>query len=233
MNSTDPSALRNSGGTDRTQQKKSHATAEEQMQNALARVESSRSALIVCLLPDPPERGVPSMDGVGNAGGRQSFGEKLSSRVARNGLLQGSWRTVRTIARRWWIRQPWHSSVDLLTQTLAHEARPLMRRHPLATLAFGAAVGAGLVIAVAVVRPWIWRKIGGKDTPWGNRVGSLLWTQATSAPVQLALAGALAAWLAERGRHKAPSDGASAADARPQPVTTNEHPIAAAASATP
>jgi len=209
MNTTAFSPASSSGRPERLQQRKDQPTADQRMKDALARIESSRSALIVCLSPDPSERRNRPDGGSGDGSTRQSFGQSLAARIDRNGLLKGSWRTVRALVRRWWTRQPWHSSVDLVGQTLAHEARPWMQRHPLATLAVGAAVGAGLVTVLTTFRPWAWRQIGAKGSPWGDRVGSLLWTQATSAPVQMALAGALAAWLADRGNRNAASSSPS------------------------
>lgn len=191
--------------------------ADQRMRQAVARIQASRSALIVCLAPDPPKRRGNTTDGDDESSGSSSgasnraqlsFVETLKARIKRNGLLQGSWRTVRALARRWWTRQSWHSSVDLVVETLAHEARPLMRRHPLATLAVGAALGAGLVALGSAARPWAWHQIRGNGSPWNSRVGKLLWTQFTSAPVQMAVAGALAAWVADQGiRRKTRSDG--------------------------
>jgi len=228
MNDTSKSA---SGSSNRTEQTKNPLAAEQKMRNALLRIGSSRSALIVCLSPDRSERHDGTAGGTGDRSTRQSFGQTLSARIERNGLLQGSWRTVRALVRRWWTRQPWHSSVDLVGQTLAHEARPLMQRHPLATLAVGAAIGAGLVTVAVAIRPWAWRQIGGKGSSWSDRVGGLLWTQVTSAPVQLALAGALAAWLADLGNRRASSSGPSGT-AELHPART-EKSSAASMTATP
>jgi len=191
--------------------------ADQRMRQAVARIEASRSALIVCLAPDPPKQRGNTTDGddesSGSSGGASnraqlSFVETLTARIKRNGLLQGSWRTVRTLARRWWTRQSWHNSVELVVETLAHEAQPFMRRHPLATLAVGAALGAGLVALASAARPWAWHQIRGNGSLLSSRVGRLLWSQFTSAPVQMAVAGALAAWVADQGiRRKTPSDG--------------------------
>jgi hypothetical protein len=197
------------------------------MRRAVARIEASRSALIVCLAPDPPthRRNATGAadDGSGTVGAKPSFVETLMARIERNGLLQGSWSTLRTLSRRWWTRQPWHRSVDLVAETLAHEARPLMRRHPLATLAVGAAIGAGLVAVASAVRPWALHQIRGNGSAWRSRVGNLLWTQISSAPVQLAVAGALAAWVADQGRRRDAEPGKSSRggfDPRGDPSST-------------
>ena len=215
-----------SGGSDPVGQPKQDnpaLSADQRMRQAVARIEMSRAALIVCLAPEPPRRR-GGATGVAGSDAKPSFAETLAARIERNGLLQGSWRTVRTLARRWWTRQPWHSSVDLVGQTLAHQARPLMRRHPLATLAVGAALGAALVAVASAVRPWAWHQIRGRASPWGDRVGSLLWAQLTSAPVQMALAGGLAAWLADQGnRNTRPSNDRSTG-AAPQGAQADASP---------
>ncbi len=205
MNHTHHPASGESTALSPSRQENPEPSASERMNQAVARIEASRSALIVCLSPEPPTRRSTVPGGVGQGGDGPSFVEALMARIERNGLVQGSWRTARTLARRWWTRQPWHRSVDLVGQTLLHQARPLMRRHPMTTLAVGAAVGAGLVAAISVVRPWVWSQLRGKSSPWGDRMGALVWTQLTSAPVQMALAGALATWLADRGKPNTPN----------------------------
>jgi hypothetical protein len=206
---------------------------DQRMRQAVARIEASRHALVVCLAPDPPKRRKGPSGAVGNGADMDpnlSLIDTLKARIERNGLVQGSWRTARTLARRWWTRQSWHSSVELVVDTLAHEARPLIRKHPLATLAVGAAVGAALVAVASAVRPWASRQMRGNgSTSWGGRVGNLLWSQFSSAPIQMAVAGALTAWLADQGiRRKAqtpssdPSGGAA-----PQSNQANGAPGAA------
>jgi hypothetical protein len=192
------------------------ASADQRIAQAVARMDATRSTLIQCLAPEPPEPRHQDDGRTGDPG--RSFAESLAARLQRNGLVQGSWRTLRAVTRRWWGRQPWHHTVELLGQTLVHQARPLVRRHPLATLAVGAALGAGLVAAVSAARPWAWQQARRQIDPLRDRIGSLLWTQLTSAPVQIALAGALAAWLAEQGSRRS---------AQPQTPTNDSHPEAA------
>lgn len=192
-------------------------SADQRVRRAVARIEASRAALVVCLAPDPPKRR-SNATGAANGSGDSSIDrdanlsliDTLKARIERNGLLQGSWRTVRTLARRWWTRQSWHRSVDLVVDTLAHEARPLIRSHPLAALAVGAALGAALVAVASAVRPWAAHQMRGDSSTWSGRVGSLLWSQFNSAPMQMALVGALTAWVADQGiRRKAQSRGPS------------------------
>lgn len=187
----------------RIQQNAKSLPADQRMELAVARIAASRSALIVCLSPNPPESQGAANGNAGGQGAEASFAEMLTLRINRKGLLQGSWLTARTLARRWWNRQPWHSSVELVGQTLAHQARPLMRRNPLATLGVGTALGVVLVMAFKMGRPRVMQHIQQQASPWRDRLSSLLWMQITSAPVQMALAGALAAWLADHGSRSA------------------------------
>jgi hypothetical protein len=75
----------------------------------------------------------------------------------------------------------------------------------------GAALGAALVAVASAVRPWASHRMrGNSSTTWGGRVGNLLWSQFSSAPMQMAVAGALTAWLADQGiRRKAHQSGES------------------------
>jgi hypothetical protein len=159
---------------------------------ALHRLEASRTQLIVHIYPKPPQRQrdakdpsapPPMWDGLAG----------LMTRAERNGFAQAAGRTARALARRWWTRQPWHASVDLVASTLVHEAKPIIRRHPWATLAAGGAAGATLV----VVLPWAMRSLKAQAAPWRNNLGGMLWQQIAQAPVQLALAGALTAWISD------------------------------------
>jgi hypothetical protein len=225
MNGATHPALSRSDVAGRSVQDNQALPADQRRRQALARIEASRSALIVCLAPNAPARHSGTTSVADDRNAIPFFAEALLARIERNGLLQGSWRTVRTLVRRWWTRQSWHSSIDLVGKTLAHQASPLMRRHPLATLAVGAALGAGLVAAASAARPWAWQHIQRHASPWRDRMGSLLWTQLTSAPVQMALAGALAAWLADQGsRNDRP--GAHSADAAPRSAQAEASPRA-------
>lgn len=180
---------------------------EERKAIALARLDASRTQIIQRLFPAPEaeERraGSPSPDLL----------TTLMTRISRNGLGQGVWRTARAVARRWWKRQPWHTPVELIGTTLAREARPLVRRHPWACLAAAAALGS----ALAVARPWIASGLRRQTLPWGDRFGQMIWQQLTQAPVQLALAGAITAWLTDLSRRPAPTPGPRAPSANPSP----------------
>ena len=182
---------------------------------ALQRLEHSRSQLIVHIYPEPEHRrasagktssaSLPLWDGLPG----------LVARAERNGFLNATWRTARALARRWWTRQPWHASVDLVASTLAHEAQPIIRRHPWATLAVGSAAGA----AVVVVLPWATRSLKAQAAPWRNNLGGMLWQQLGQTSVQLALTGALTAWITDLSQRSRNEANTAKASASPEPAT--------------
>lgn len=187
-----------------------NASTAERKQLALQRLEASRSQLIVHIYPAPDQR---KRGGAPPSGSQPVWNGMagLMARAQRNGFVNAAWRTARALGRRWWTRQPWHASVDLVASTLAHEAKPIMRQHPLATLAVGSAAGAALVL----VLPWAARSIKTQAGPWRNNLGGMIWHQLGQAPVQLALTGALTAWIAELGQRSVATTKAPAATEPP------------------
>lgn len=176
-------------------------TAAQRKALALARLDASRTLLIQRLYPAPSERGAHAASGdAGVVGLVASLMNSLMARAQRDGLPRAAWRIARALARRWWIRQPWHASVELVAGTLADEVKPVVRRHPWASLAVAAAVGGALVMA----RPWVAHTLRRQTRDLPHRVGRMLWQQLAQAPVQLALLGALTAWLKDRGQDPSP-----------------------------
>lgn len=177
-------------------------TAAQRKALALARLDASRTQLIQRLYPAPPDRGAAhaAAGDAGVVGLVASLMNALMARAQRDGLPRAAWRTARALARRWWTRQPWHASVELVAGTLADEVRPVVRRHPWASLAAAAAVGGALMMA----RPWVATTLHRQTRDLPHRVGRLLWQQLAQAPVQLALLGALTAWLKDRGEDRSP-----------------------------
>ncbi|OPF62668.1 hypothetical protein [Hydrogenophaga sp. H7] len=176
-------------------------TAAQRKALALARLDASRTLLIQRLYPAPSDRGAHAdSDSAGVVGLVASLMNVLMARAQRDGLPRAAWRTARALARRWWTRQPWHASVELVAGTLADEVKPVVRRHPWASLAVAAAVGGALVMA----RPWVAHTLRRQTRDLPHRVGRMLWQQLAQAPVQLALLGALTAWLKDRGQDPSP-----------------------------
>lgn len=170
-------------------------SAAERKALALARLDASRTLLIQRLSPAPPDRDAQTAAGEAGVGGLfASLVPSLLARAQRDGLPRAAWRTARALARRWWTRQPWHASVELVAGTLASEVKPVVRRHPWASLAASAAVGGALMMA----RPWVAHTLRRQSRDLPHRLGRLLWHELAQVPVQLALIGALTAWLKER-----------------------------------
>ena len=163
---------------------------------ALQRLEASRTRLIQRLFPAPAAQ----PDGNGNpAQGMEPWLAALLVRAGREGGSRQLWRLARALARRWWVRQPWHGPVELAAQALTREARPLVQRHPWACLGAAVALGAALMAA----RPWIGPTVQRRAPGWRAQLGASLWQQLNQPPVQMALVSALSAWLAARERHAA------------------------------
>jgi hypothetical protein len=186
---------------------------------ALRRLDTSRTHLIVCLLPDEPKRHASAPTGTSpTLPDLSRLVGGLKKRIERNGLANGAWRTARAWGRRWWKRQPWHAPAELVVGTLAHEGRPIVRRHPWAVLAAGAALGAAVVAA----RPWFAHTLRQRAWPMRHQMGSLLWTQLAQAPVQIAIAGALASWITDLSKPRHPAPETPPAEHAPEPPT--HHP---------
>lgn len=163
---------------------------------ALQRLEASRTRLIQRLYPAPAAH---PPEGGGSSQGMEPWLAALLARVGREGGARSLWRLARALARRWWVRQPWHGPVALAAQALTREARPLVQRHPWACLGAAVALGAALMAA----RPWIGHTVQRRAPGWRAHLGRSLWQQLNQAPVQMALVSALSAWLATRERSDA------------------------------
>lgn len=177
-------------------------TAAQRKALALARLDASRTQLIQRLYPAPPDRGAHAAAGdAGVVGLVASLMNALMARAQRDGLPRAAWRTARALARRWWTRQPWHASVELVAGTLADEVRPVVRRHPWVSLAAAAAVGGALMMT----RPWVAHSLRRQTRDLPHRVGRMLWQQLAQAPVQMALLAAITAWLKDRNQPPPPA----------------------------
>src|SRR5690606_28651656 len=93
---------------------------EQRREVALQRLQQSRSALIVSLSPKESLPAKNPQPASASGPPSSSLLSSLASRVERNGLIQGGGRALWKLARRWWTRQPWHSSVELVSGTVAH-----------------------------------------------------------------------------------------------------------------
>lgn len=163
---------------------------------ALARIEASRARLILALSPEPPDAGTAPSPGPGTHGASGFPAASFAARMRRHGVGIGLLSAARTLARRWWRRQPWHVPAELVASAVSQQVNPLVRRHPWAALAAGAAVGAVLV----TLAPRAFGAARTRWAPWRANLGGMLWSQLGQASVQMALAGALATWLSDMGK---------------------------------
>lgn len=168
----------------------------QRMAAALERIEASRSQLILALSPEPSAHDSAAGPVAGASGASAFPAASVAARMRRQGVGLGLLRAAQTLARRWWRRQPWHAPAELVASAVAQQVNPLVRRHPWAALAAAAAVGAVLV----GLKPWVFGSARHRWAPWRDHLGGMLWSQLGQASVQMAVAGALAAWISELGQ---------------------------------
>lgn len=174
---------------------------------ALRRLELSRARLRETLMPAPRD------------GAARHDSARLPRRW-RAWLRAGPWRGLTRALEpwwdsgaltlhRWWRRHPWRATALALGGAAEHSLLPWVRRHPVAAMCIGAAMGAALVTAA----PWrspTWRNAADRG---GRHVRRWLWRQAASPASQALLAGALASFIASQngaartGVARPPADG--------------------------
>ena len=178
---------------------------------AQARLAVSRARLRLALMPPDPDSAQANAGGVGR-------------KPHRLGAMWRSWRRsmhgwplvdlALDTAHTWWQRQPLRPVGELLAVELRATALPLVRKHPLITVAAAGALGVLLVAG----RPWRWPLVTRQMHRAPHRVGSWLTRQLGNASVQASLIGMLMVWA-----RRPPADTAdgTAADTRPstQPNT--------------
>ena len=192
-------------------------TAHQRRALALQRIEASRTQLILTLAPTGPRRSRPPQPPkAAGSGQTPPFSTAWARRITQDGVGQGTWQALSGAAIDWLGKQPWYASVELVGSTLAHQARPVVRRHPWVCLGAAAAAGAALV----ALRPWGWTPVQHRIAPWRSQVGQMVWGQLTQPPVQMALAGALAAWLSSSQASAPPSATPPSAPGTPPPPPT-------------
>jgi hypothetical protein len=158
----------------------------------LQRLMASRARLRATLIPS---------DRYGASGKRPGAGGSLVRRARAVWRLIVSrsaggavFSTAASLLRNWWVRQPWHATTELLSHAVAREVSPWVKRNPVTAVALGACAGA----ALAAARPWRWQAVSSQRRLMSRSVGRWAVSQLTQAPVQMALAAAVAAWLEKR-----------------------------------
>lgn len=171
---------------------------------ALARLQATRQALRLELLPP-----APAQDSADDAGA----GESLS--------LHRLWRRLRRWARSWapgsvlveaveqtWRVHPLRPVGVAIAESYRSQVAPVLRKHPWVMVAVAAGLGAALVLG----RRWHAPLLVSTLRPLPQRLGRWLLAQLTSAPVQTALA----AWLMVRASSARPTADPAASDVEAQ-----------------
>lgn len=159
---------------------------------ALQRLAVSRERLQRRLTPPALKPGQSSGTGFRLPLRWRALGRMLLSR----GPSAALGRAAMASLSQWWKGQPWHSSAEMLGQVTLQKLSPVVRRHPWLALAAGAGLGAALV----VFRPWRAVGVSRYVKPLGGYIARAAWRLFGQAPLQMALAAALAAWLGDQQR---------------------------------
>lgn len=157
---------------------------------ALARIEASRSRLRAAMIP-APQAHASFDDGYKTASRRwRALWRLLRSK----GSLQAVVETASMAMRGWWRHQPWYPTTAVVAGAVAREAKPFIRQNPIATVAVAATLGA----AAAMARPWRWGLVNSQSRQAMRGLGRWGLGQLMQAPVQMAIATALAGWISQQ-----------------------------------
>ena len=155
--------------------------------SAQARLAASRARLRLALLPPDPDA-TPGHD---KRTGRKPHRLRAMWRAWRRSMH--GWPLVDLAldtAQTWWQRQPLRPVGELLAAELRASALPLVRKHPLLTVAAAGTLG----VLVVTGRPWRWPLVARQMHRAPHRLGHWLTRQLGSASVQASLIGMLMVW---------------------------------------
>jgi hypothetical protein len=181
----------------------------DRLQAALQQLEASRSDLRRALIPPA------DTDPLNDPGTSPRLTDPLRRwwRRLRRSTRQSPVATLLSeAAQGWWQRHPWRPTGLLLLR----QVQPLVRRHPVASTAAAAALGAALM----GLRPWRWQAVDTQLRPLPGRVGHWLLAQLSSGPMQLALASLI---LMPRGDDASDSAVHHTRDARADDTAARPH----------
>ncbi len=163
---------------------------------ALARLASTRQRLLLRMAPHKADGAATAQAGSAGVPRRwRALGRMLMSRGPSAALL----RAASAAVGQWWHAQPWSAATGMLGRVVQQEVTPVVRRHPWLSIVAALALGAAVVSA----RPWHWRAVRPYVAPLGARLRHGAWNLFTQAPVQMAVATVLAAWIGDRQRQAA------------------------------
>lgn len=188
-----------------------HLEPDDHRLHSLQRLMASRVRLRAALIPANSHRGSAAHAGAdGSIASRARALWRLVMTRSTGGSVVS---TAATLLSSWWVRQPWHATTALLSDAVGREVSPWVKRNPLTAVALGACAGA----AIAMARPWRSELVHSQTRIMGRSAGRWMFSQLTTAPMQMALAAAVAAWLEQRQTPDAgvsPPDATADADAR-------------------
>ena len=156
---------------------------------ALGRLMASRARIAGLLLPAPPQdrdaaAADPGAQGAWAAPRRWRAQWRLWKR---QGPLAPVLMAIEHGLGSWWRRHPWHDTATVVGEMGAATVRPLIRRHPMAAIGLGAAVGA----ALAWSQPWRWRPLRVHATRGTRQAFGWALGQLSQPAVQMLIAGLL------------------------------------------
>lgn len=171
-------------------------------EQALARLAASRSDLQREMTGPHGARDLLAQQGMSPAGpwrGRLSAWWRWARWHARRQPLMGP---MVEAAEQWWHHHPWRTPGELALLEVRTQLAPLVQRHPWASMALSAAVGASLMAG----RPWRHRWVAQQMQPLPGRVSGWLIQEIRRLPLQ-----ALVTRLLVAAAGPAPGSAASAA----------------------
>ncbi len=172
---------------------------------AHARLAATRARLYAELLPPRSSRPRQAADGAGQAadGGffaRATAWVEQTLREASHSAKRVPWLVLASEAvHQWWRKHPLRPVAELAADETRHALTPLVRRHPLLSVAAAAGVGALLIVS----KPWRWGVVRQQVGPLPRRATHWFTTQLAQPHLQALLASLLAMSLA-RARPAAP-----------------------------
>ena len=159
--------------------------------HAQARLDASRAKLRLALIPAEADAALAGE----SQSGRRPHRLRAMWRAWRRSMH--GWPLVDLVldaGQTWWQRQPLRPVGELLAAELRAGALPLVRKHPLLTVAAAGALGVLLVAG----RPWRWPFVVKQVHRAPRRFGSWLTRQLGQASVQASLIGLLMVWARQR-----------------------------------
>lgn len=190
-------------------------------QQALQRLTASRAQLAQVLLSAGASG---SAQGTGSAGGLHAWlPEPLAAvwQVWRRRLRRSAGaQLLLTGLNSWWLKQPWRHNAELLGHELGRQLLPLVRRHPLKSVAVAALTGAALLRW----RPWRWASSRRTTAALAHPAGHWLRQQLAQVPLATVLNSLLLLWATRQAANAATGNPMNSPDDASPAGADNAHP---------